>query len=117
MLHRPARPDTHQWHGSQLPGQSLLAFDAILPIGVCPDQAGLDSKAFPTNQSVIDAAAQDGLKRSSQQIALPETTMAVLREGRVVGDIAIKPEPAKPAISQVQVDFFAQPPLGSDRIP
>jgi hypothetical protein len=39
--------------------------------------------------------------------------MAVLREGRVVGDIAIKPEAAKPAIRQVQVDFFAQPPLGS----
>jgi hypothetical protein len=32
----------------------------------------------------------------------------------VIGDIAIKPEPAKPAIRQVQVDFLAQPPLGPD---
>jgi len=92
-------------------GQSLLALNAILPIGIGLDQAGIDRKTFAANQSLIDAAAQDGLKQPSQQIALPETTMAVLREGRMVGNIAIKPETAKPTIRQVQVDFFAEPPL------
>jgi hypothetical protein len=32
----------------------------------------------------------------------------------MVRDIAIKPEEAKPAMRQVQVDFFAQSPLGSN---
>lgn len=32
----------------------------------------------------------------------------------MVGDIAIKPEAAKPAIRQVQVDFFAQATFRSD---
>jgi hypothetical protein len=90
-------------------GQSPLTSNAILPIGIGPDQAGIDRKTFSANQSLIDAAAQDGLKQPSQQIALPEATMAVLRESRVVGNIAIKPEAAKPAICQVQVDFFAEP--------
>jgi len=32
----------------------------------------------------------------------------------MVGDLAIKPKAAKPAIRQVQVHLFAQAPLGSD---
>ena len=77
-------------------------------------EAGIDRKTFSANQSLVDAAAQDGIKQSSQQIALSEATVAVLREGRMVGDVAIKPKAAKPAIRQVQVDLFAQAPLGSN---
>jgi hypothetical protein len=33
----------------------------------------------------------------------------------MVGDVAIEPKAAKPAIRQVQVDLFTQPPL--DRMP
>ena len=40
--------------------------------------------------------------------------MAVLGEGRVVQHRAIQAEPAEPAIGEVQVDLFAQPPLGAD---
>jgi hypothetical protein len=95
-------------------GQSLLNFDAVLPARVCLDQAGIDRKTFSANQSLVDATAQDGFEQPSQQIALSETTMTVLRESRMVGDITIKPKAAKPAIRQVQVDLFAQAPFGSD---
>jgi hypothetical protein len=67
-------------------------------VAACLDQAGIDRKTFSANQSLVDAAAQDGFKRPSQQIALSETTMTVLRERRMVGDVAIKPKAAKPAI-------------------
>src|SRR5207248_4330526 len=40
--------------------------------------------------------------------------MAVLREGRMIGHLAVEPEPAKPAIRQVEVHLFAQPPLRAD---
>ncbi len=40
--------------------------------------------------------------------------MPVLGEGGVVRDLAIEPEPAEPAIRQIEVDFLAQPPLGAD---
>src|SRR5215472_17639684 len=37
--------------------------------------------------------------------------MPVLRESRVVRHGTVKPEPAEPAVRQVQVNFLAQPPL------
>src|SRR3984893_7161708 len=40
--------------------------------------------------------------------------MPVLREGRMVRHRAIQPEPAKPAVRQVQVNFLTQPPLRAD---
>src|SRR5947207_12875245 len=40
--------------------------------------------------------------------------MAVLREGRMIGHLAVETEPAKPAIRQVEVHLFAQPPLRAD---
>lgn len=52
--------------------QSLLALNAVLPVRVCSDQAGINRKALSANQPLIDAAAQGDLKQSSQQIALPE---------------------------------------------
>jgi hypothetical protein len=40
--------------------------------------------------------------------------MPVFGEGRVVRHLAVEPEPAKPAISEVEVDLVAQPPLRPD---
>ena len=32
----------------------------------------------------------------------------------MVGDITVKPEPAEPPVSQIKMDLFAEPPLGTD---
>jgi hypothetical protein len=32
----------------------------------------------------------------------------------MIGDMPIEPEPTKPSIGQIEVDFLAQPPLGAD---
>ena len=42
--------------------------------------------------------------------------MAILREGRVIGDFVFQTQPAEPAIGQVQVHLFAQSPLGTNAI-
>src|SRR6201993_4330112 len=79
-------------------GQPLLALDAVLPVRVRLDQAGINRKAFSANQPLVDTATQDHLEQTSQQITITEATMTVLREGRMVGDIAIEPKAAEPAI-------------------
>src|SRR5262249_27623804 len=90
------------------------ALDAVLPVRVRLDQAGIDRKAFSADETLIDAAAQDGLEQLSQQITVAEATMTVLREGRMVGDVAIEPKAAEPAIRKIKVDLFTQAPLGAD---
>jgi len=50
----------------------------------------------------------------TEKIAIAEAAVPVLGEGRVVGYIAVKPQLAEPAISQVEVNFLAEPPLGPD---
>src|ERR1051326_159698 len=78
------------------------------------EQAGLDGKALTTNQTLVDAALQHRLEQSPQQIAFAETAMAILRERRMIGHLAVEPEPTKPALGQVEVHLLAQPPLRAD---
>jgi hypothetical protein len=40
--------------------------------------------------------------------------MPVLREGGMIGDIAVEPEPAEPPVRQIEVDLFAEAPLRAD---
>jgi len=61
--------------------QPLLALDPVLPIGIGLDQAGIDRKVLPANQTLVHAATQDGLEQAPQQIAIAEAAMPVLREG------------------------------------
>jgi hypothetical protein len=32
----------------------------------------------------------------------------------MIRDIAVEPEPAEPPVSQIEMDLFAEPPLGAD---
>src|SRR5207302_722322 len=58
--------------------------------------------------------AQDGLEQTPQQIAITEAAMPVLREGRMVGYIAVEPKTAEPAVRQIEVNLIAQSPLRAD---
>ena len=46
--------------------------------------------------------------------ALPEPLMSVLREAGVIGHFAVQSEAAEPAIGEIKVDFFAEPPFRAD---
>ena len=59
-------------------------------------QAGIDRKGLLANQTLIQATAQDSLEQTAQQIAFAEAAMPVLREGGMIGDITVEPEPAEP---------------------
>src|SRR4029077_16893557 len=71
------------------------------------------AKASPP-KTLSDAALQDRLKDASQEIALAKTAMPILGEGGMIGDIAVEPEPAEPPVGQIEVDLFAETPLGAD---
>ena len=58
--------------------------------GVGRDQAGIDGKAFATDQALVDTALQHRLEQPAQQVAVAETAMPVLREGRVVRHRAVE---------------------------
>jgi hypothetical protein len=54
------------------------------------------------------------LEHLAQQIALAETAVPVLREGRVIRHRAIESKPAKPPAGEVQANLLAQPPPRAD---
>ena len=55
-----------------------------------------------------------GLESASCAVVLAEAAVPVLGEGRMVGNIAVEPEAAEPAVGQIEVDLLAQAPLGAD---
>lgn len=57
---------------------------------------------------VSEAAFHYRLEHMPQAVALPEPAMAVLREARVIRDLAVQPEVAEPAIGEIEVDLLAQ---------
>ena len=52
----------------------------------------------------------------TQNVGLAEAAVPVLRECGVIGGRTFEPEPAKAALGQVEADFLAQPPLGTDAV-
>jgi hypothetical protein len=87
------------------------SLDAALPVGVGRDEAGVDRKALAVDQAFLDTAVEDSLEHSAQKIAVSEAAVPVLGEGRMIGNRAIEPKPAEPAIGEVQMDLLAQTPL------
>jgi hypothetical protein len=85
-----------------------------LPVGVRLDQAAINRIAFVTNQAFSHAALQNRLKDAPQEIAFAETAMPILREWGMIRDVTIEPEPAEPPVRQIEVDLFAETPLGPD---
>ena len=83
-------------------------------VRIGPDQAGIDREAFAADQPLRDAAPHGRLEQLTQEIAVAESAMPVLRESRVAGHIALEPEPAEPAIGEVQMHFLAKGSLRAD---
>jgi hypothetical protein len=51
----------------------------------------------------------------AQNIALAEPAVAVAQKGRMIGDLTLQSQTAtKPAIGQIEMNLFTQPPLGAD---
>ena len=48
-----------------------------------------------------------GLKQLAQKVALAKTAVAVLREGRMIRNLAVETQPAEPTVGQIEVDVLA----------
>jgi hypothetical protein len=62
-------------------GSPFSPLDTLLPVRIRLDEAGIDRKAFATDQALFNAALQDHLKNAPKEIVLAKTAMPVLREG------------------------------------
>ncbi|SIT19225.1 hypothetical protein SAMN05421772_1531 [Paracoccus saliphilus] len=76
------------------------------------DQAGIDGKALTADQAMGNALGNHALEDVTEDIAVAELAMSKLRETRVIRHRVLESEPAEPAISEVEVNFLADTPLG-----
>jgi hypothetical protein len=99
----------------QLPPIDLIrARERALFVSVRRDQAGVDGKAFITNKPLGYRSLHHHLEQMTECVAIAEATMTGFGEGRVVRNITVQAKAAEPAIGQVQIDLFAQPPFGAN---
>jgi len=92
----------------------LVAGNRPLFVGVGRDQARIHCEAFAADKALAQAPLHHRLEQMPRDVALPEPAMTVAREGGVVRHPAVKSQATKPAIGQIEMDFIAQPPFGSD---
>lgn len=78
------------------------------------DDAGVYRKPLATDQPFAHATAQDRLEHMTERIAVADSTMAVLGEGRMVRNLILQAETTELEIREVQMHFLAQSPLGSN---
>ena len=83
-------------------------------VGIRLDQTRINRHALAADETFLNAAGSGCLEQMTQQFALPETAMPVLREGGVVGNAVVQIKAAKPAIGEVQMHLFAQATLRPD---
>ena len=69
---------------------------ALEPAGIRLDDRGVNGESFTTYKPRSHAAPNNGLEHVTEEIALAETSMAVLAERRVVGNLVLQAEPAEP---------------------
>jgi hypothetical protein len=92
----------------------VLARNRALLVGVGGDEAGVDRKSVGAHQPLCHAALNDALEHMTQQTALAKAAMPVLRERRVIGNLAVQTESAEPSVRQIEMNLLAEPPLGPD---
>src|ERR1700724_343466 len=106
----PYRPRRELW----ITQVRLLALSTAAAVGVGLDHAGVDGKAFATDQSLLHASRDHAFEHLPKCVALPETAVTVLRERRMVRYRVLKAESTEPAIGQIEMDLFAQSALSTN---
>jgi hypothetical protein len=86
----------------------LSALQLLFPARVGHDRAAVHRHVAPRHQPGRGAPSDHLLEQQAVQVAVPEATVPVFGEGRVVGYPVGQIEPAEPAVSQVEVHLLAQ---------
>ena len=86
--------------------QFMWARNTALPISVGLDRAGINRKAFTAHQSLGDALPDGHFEHLAKQITLPEASVPVFRECRMIRHRAVETKATEPPVGQVKMDFF-----------
>src|ERR1700729_175661 len=78
------------------------------------DNAGVDCESLASHDPFLHAARDYGLEQLAQEIALAKPPVAVLGEGRMIGNLTVEPQSTEPAVRQIEVDLLAQSTLGAN---
>jgi len=79
-------------------------------------ETAINREALAGNKASLTALLDNLLKQHAVNVALAKPAVAVLGEGRMIRHGAFQPQPAEPAIGQVEMHLIAQLPLGTDAI-
>jgi hypothetical protein len=71
------------------------------------DHAGVDREGFAPDNPFFDTASHHRLKQLAQKVALAKTAVAILREGRMIGNVALETQSTEPSVGQIEVDLLA----------
>lgn len=77
-------------------------------------QGRVHAEATPTDQPLIHHLVDYFVEQGTKEVLALEPPAPVLAEGGMARDFALQAQPTEPAVSQVEVDLLAQPPLGGD---
>src|SRR5664280_532057 len=94
----------------------LLPFrarDRALFVGISLDQARIHGKPFAANEAGCDTSLDHTLEYLTKDAAVAEALIASTRERRMIRDLVLDAELAKPAIGKVHLYLTTQQPLGS----
>src|SRR5262245_33127437 len=94
----------------------ITPWNAVLAVRVRANDASVCGKPFSSDQARVHARLHRRLKHVAQNVRLAKAAMSVLGEGRMVRYPVFQIETTKPAISQIQFDFFTQPPFRPDAV-
>ena len=93
--------DTHVQRALALhsrPARCFARRHATRAAGVGLDHARVDGEAFAADEPFLHAATKHRLEQVAKGVALPEATVSILREGRVVWNALLEIEPARRSI-------------------
>jgi hypothetical protein len=82
--------------------------DATPSMRFSHDHAAVDCEGLAADDPFFHPARHHGLEEFPKKIALPETAVTVPGKRRMIGNIAIEPQPTKPAIGEIAVDLVAK---------
>ena len=66
--------------------------DAAPSMRIGNNHAGVNREGFAPDDPFLHAARHHRLEQLAQEIALAETAVAVLGEGRMIGNVAVEPQ-------------------------
>jgi hypothetical protein len=90
--------------------------DAPITARVTMHETAVNREAFAGNDASLTALLDHFLEQHAVNVAVAKAAIAVLGKGRMIRHGSFQPQPAEPAIGQVEMHLIAQLPLGTDAI-